>query len=221
MRAHDTSEDYGIGRGSLAERGTLFGRTMGLVALTTGFFTLGAFLGRHLSYGWGWVFFALSFAFLLGMRFSVKAASSSASVGLLVAFGITMGLATGPTVAYYEGADPARAWEAAGATALFMGGLGAAGYATRRDLSALGRVALWALVALLIFGVVSIFVSIPGSSLTYSILGLVVFAALVLVDFQRLRTVRDIDAAPLMAASIFLDALNVFLFLLNLFRRRD
>ncbi len=40
-------------------------------------------------------------------------------------------------------------------------------------------------------------------------------------DFQRLRRSTDIDSAPLMAASIFLDALNVFLFFLRLFSRSN
>ena len=52
-------------------------------------------------------------------------------------------------------------------------------------------------------------------------IGQVVFAALVLVDFQRLRRLGNIDSAPLLAASILLDALNVFLLCLNLFSRRD
>jgi modulator of FtsH protease len=38
-------------------------------------------------------------------------------------------------------------------------------------------------------------------------------------DFQRLRRSRDIREAPLLAASIFLDVLNVFLLLLSLFNR--
>jgi predicted ribosomally synthesized peptide with SipW-like signal peptide len=199
---------------------TLFGSTMGFVAATTGFFALGAFIGRDLSPGVALLLFILAFALLIGMRFSVRAASSS-SVGLLFAFGLVLGLATGPTVAYYSASDPASVWEAAGATALFMAGLGSAGYATRRDLSGLSRVALWALVGLIIFGAISIFVQLPGSSIAYSLIGLVVFAALVLVDFQRLRTIGNVDSAPLLAASIFLDALNVFLFFLNLFNRRD
>jgi uncharacterized protein len=57
-------------------------------------------------------------------------------------------------------------------------------------------------VALIMFGVVMIFVSIPGGSLAYSIIGLVVFAGLTMSDFQRLRLSTDIDSAPLMAASI-------------------
>jgi uncharacterized protein len=40
-----------------------------------------------------------------------------------------------------------------------------------------------------------------------------------MIDFQRLRLSTDIDSAPLMAASIFLDALNVFQFFLRTFPR--
>lgn len=199
---------------------TLFGSTMGLVGVTAAFFTLGAFLGRNLSPGWGFLFFILAFALLIGMRFSVRG-SRSTSLGLLFAFGCALGLGTGPTVAYYTASDPAVVWQAAGATALFMGALGTAGFSTRRDLSGLARVGLWALVGLIVFGVVSIFTNIPGSSLAYSVCGLAVFAILILVDFQRLRLAGTADSAPLMAVSIFLDALNVFLFFLNIFGRRD
>jgi FtsH-binding integral membrane protein len=120
---------------------------------------------------------------------------------------------------YYAGADPRAVWQAGAAAALFMAGCGAFGYATSRDLSAAGRVGFWALVALIGFGIVLIFADIPGGALAYSILGLVIFAVLTMFDFQRLRASTDIDSAPLMAASIFLDALNVFQFFLQLFSR--
>ena len=100
---------------------------------------------------------------------------------------------------------------------MFIAGFGAAGYATRRDLAPVARVAFWALVGLIIFGIVAIFVNIPGSGLVYSVLGLVIFAGFVLFDFQRLRTNTDAASAPLLAASIFLDILNVFLFFLEIF----
>jgi modulator of FtsH protease len=67
---------------------------------------------------------------------------------------------------------------------------------------------------------VAIFVNIPNSSLIYAIVGLVIFAGFTMYDFQRLRKTKDIRAAPLLAASIFLDVLNVFLLLLSLFNRR-
>ena len=96
-------------------------------------------------------------------------------------------------------------------------GFGAAGYATRRDLSGLARLLFWALIGLIVFGIVAIFVAIPNGALIYAILGLVIFAGLTAFDFQRLRRSQDIRTAPLLAASIFLDILNVFLLLLSLF----
>jgi modulator of FtsH protease len=200
------------------EGGTLFGQTMGLVAVTAGLFALGAYLGRDISYGWGFVLFLAAFGVLIGLNVAVRR-SERLAVTLLFGFGVLMGLATAPTLAYYAGTDPQALWQAGGATALFIAGFGAFGYATRRDLSAIARVCFWALIALILFGIVLIFVQIPSGSLIYAILGLVIFAGLTAFDFQRLRRTQDIRAAPLLAASIFLDVLNVFLLFLQLFGR--
>jgi len=200
------------------ETGTLVGQTMGLVAVTTGFFALGAYLGRDLSYGWGLVLYIASFGCLIGLNFAAQR-SERMAITILFAFGVLIGLATAPTLAYYTSTEPQVVWQAGGATALFITGFGAAGYLTRRDLSSLARVFFWALIALIVFGILLIFVQIPHGQLIYAILGLVIFAGLTAFDFQRLRRTRDIRAAPLLAASIFLDILNVFLLFLQLFGR--
>ena len=62
-----------------------------------------------------------------------------------------------------------------------------------------------------------IFVSIPGGNVIYAVIGLVIFAGYTMYDFQRLRRARQIESAPLLAASIFLDIFNVFMLLLSLF----
>jgi modulator of FtsH protease len=196
----------------------LFGQTMGLVAVTAGLFALGAYLGRDLSYGWGLAAFIASFGLLLGLNFAASR-SEQLAIGLLFGFGVLVGVGAGPTIAYYASTNPQSVWQAGGATALFIAGFGAAGYATRRDLSGLARVCFWALLALIVFGIVTIFVRIPNGALIYSIAGLVIFAGFTLFDFQRLRQAKDIRQAPLLAASIFLDVLNVFLLLLSLFNR--
>jgi FtsH-binding integral membrane protein len=195
---------------------TLFGQVMWLVAATAGLFSLGSYLGRNLGHGSAIVFFILSFVCLIGMRFAVRA-SANLSMTLLFGFGLFLGLAMSPTLSYYASADPQALWQSAGATALFIAGCGAFGYATRTDLSGVARVSFWALLALIVFGIMLIFVHIPGGQIIYSILGLVIFAGLTMVDFQRLRRSSDSDSAPLLAASIFLDALNVFSFFLQLF----
>ena len=200
------------------ETGRLFGQTMGLVALTAALFALGAYLGRDLSGGWAIVCYIGAFVLLIGMNAAVQR-SEQLAIGLLFGFGVLMGLAVAPTIAYYLDADPQAVWQAGGATALFIAGFGAAGYATRRDLSALARYLFWALLALIVFGIVLVFVQIPNGDLIYAIAGLVIFAGLTLFDFQRLRRTQDIRTAPLLAASIFLDVLNVFLLFLSIFSR--
>ena len=101
-----------------------------------------------------------------------------------------------------------------------MAALGAGGYAVRRDLSALYRVAFWLLVALLVAGIVLIFVHIPSAYTIYSLLGLAIFGLYTVLDFNRLRRAGKDEAIPL-AAGIFLDVLNIFLFFLQLFGRSD
>jgi modulator of FtsH protease len=198
------------------EAGRLLGHTMGLVALTAGLFALGAYLGRDTSGGWAILWFVAALAVLLGMNAAAKR-SQQLAVGLLFGVGVLLGLAVAPTVGYYVEADPQAVWQAGGATALFIAGFGAAGYATRRDLTPLARYLLWALVALIVFGIVLVFVQIPGGALIYAVAGLVIFAGLTVFDFQRLRRTQDIRTAPLLAASIFLDVLNVFLLFLSIF----
>jgi uncharacterized protein len=200
------------------EAGTLLGQTMGLVAVTAALFAVGAYLGRNLAYQWGWLLFIAAFACLIAMNLAAQRSQGlTLTLTLLFGFGLLIGVAVAPTLSYYTSADPQAVWQAGAATALFIAGFGAAGYATRRDLSALARALLWALIGLIIFGIVAIFVQIPGGALIYAILGLVIFAGLTAFDFQRLRRSQDIRTAPLLAASIFLDILNVFLLFLSLF----
>ncbi len=199
---------------------TLFAQTMTYVAGTAGLFALGAYLGRNLTGAAGLVAFIVAFVCMIAMRATANR-SRQGTLALLGAFGLLMGVAVSPTIVYYASADPQALWKAGGATALFISALGSAGYATRRDLSGLARACFWALLALILFGVVTIFVRIPGGSLIYSVAGLVIFAGFTLIDFQRLRRSQDINSAPLLAASIFLDILNVFLFFLNIFGRRN
>jgi FtsH-binding integral membrane protein len=198
--------------------GGLFGQTMGLVALTAAVFALGAYVGRDTSGLTGIVCFLLAFGVLLAMNAAAQR-SVQFAIGLLFGFGLLMGLAVAPTLRYYLDADPQAVWQAGGATALFIAGFGAAGYATRRDLSGLARSLFWALVALIGFGIVLVFVQIPGGAVIYAIAGLVIFAGLTAFDFQRLRRTKDIRTAPLLAASIFLDVLNVFLLFLSFLGR--
>jgi len=196
----------------------IFGKVMFLVAVTAGFTAAGAYIGRDLSGGWAigaWIA-AIVLTFVISAA-RKKDEATPLQMGLLFGIGLLLGLAIGPTLNAYaslEGGSTIIA-QAAGATALFMGVLGTVGYMTKRDLTALGRISFFGLLALLLFGIVAIFVSIPAEDLIWCIGGLVVFAGLTVYDFWRLRRAGNGDVA-LIALSIYLDAFNIFLFMLQL-----
>jgi len=193
----------------------VFGQVMGLVALTLGFLALGAYIGRDLSGGFGILFFIGSFGAIFGLNIASSRGREQLAITLLFGLGLLLGLALGPVLNDYATADPSAVWQAAGATAAFVAILGSFGYATRRDLSSWYRLLFWALLALIVFGIVAIFVSIPNGHIIYAVLGLGIFGAFTIFDFNRLR--RRGGSAALIASSIFLDIFNVFLFFLQLF----
>ncbi len=198
------------------ESRAVFGQVMGLVAITVGCTALGAYIARNLTGGTGFLFFIGGFACLIGVQAAASRGREQLAIGLLFAVGLLLGMFVGPVLAYYAKTDPAPLWQASGATALFVAGLGAYGYATRRDLSAWARPLFWALLALIVFGLVALFIAIPGANIIYAVLGLVIFGGFTIFDFNRLRR-SNMASAPSIAASIFLDVFNVFLLFLSLF----
>jgi FtsH-binding integral membrane protein len=194
----------------------VFGQVMGLVAVTVAFAAAGAYIGRDLSSGAGWISFIAAIGCIFGLNIASSRGREQLAIGLLFALGLLLGLFAGPIFAFYANNNPAVLWQACGATALFVGGLGAFGYATSRDLSSWGRVLFWSLLALIVFGFVAIFVAIPGANVIYAVLGLVIFGGFSVFDFWRLRRADQTQAVPI-AASIFLDIFNVVLLFLSLF----
>jgi FtsH-binding integral membrane protein len=221
MSTFDTTYDDPALAGEAVERDAraLLGQVMGYVAVTVGFTALGAYLGRDLGGGTGLLLFIPAFGAIIGLHFAAAAGREQLAIGLLFGMGLLLGLAVAPVIADYAGADPSALWQAAGATAAFVAALGAYGYATRRDLSSWGRTLFWALLGLIAFGIVGIFVSIPAGNVIYAVAGLGIFGAFTIYDFNRLR--RGAENAVVIAASIFLDIFNVFLLLLDLFGGRS
>jgi FtsH-binding integral membrane protein len=201
---------------ALAGARAVFGQVMGLVAVTVGCAALGAYIGRDLSGGAGLLFFIGAFACIFGLNAASSRGREQLAIGLLFGLGLLLGLAVAPLIAAYANADPAALWQAAGATGAFVAVLGASGYATRRDLSRWARAFFWALVGLIVVGIVLIFVSIPHANVIYAVAGLVIFGGFTVIDFNRVRRAGLEDAVPI-AAGIFLDIFNVFLLMLELF----
>ena len=206
--------------GSVASVGAagVFGQVMGLVAVTVGFFTLGAYLGRDFTGGASLVCFILGFVSIIGLNFARR--SEALAITMLFAAGLFLGLGLGGGLSQYAEVAPEVIWQAAGATALFVAALGSTGYAIRRDLSGGYRFLFVLLLALIVFGFVGLLFSMPHASVIYAVLGLAIFGGYTLLDFNRMRRAGMEEVVPL-AAGIFLDVLNIFLFFLRLFGGRE
>ena len=214
-----TYDDLGVaprGAYAAADTRTVFGQVMGLVAITVGCAALGAYIGRNMTGGTGLLIFIGAFACIFGLNFATRAGHEQLAVALLFGLGLLIGLAVAPVIAYYAKANPAAIWQAAGATGASVAALGSYGYATSRDLSSWARTLFWALLALIVFGIVAIFISIPHANVIYCVLGLVIFGGFTIFDFNRLRRANMASSVPI-AAGIFLDIFNIFLLLLRLF----
>jgi modulator of FtsH protease len=213
-----TYEDLGyggagraFGDAARADSRAVFGQVMGLVAFAVAFAAGGAYIGRNLTGGAGIAFFIGAIVCIIGLNVAANRAHEQLATGLLFAMGLLLGLAVAPVLR----TQPDVLWQATGATALFVGGFGAYGYATRRDLSSWARTLFWLLLGLIVLGLVLTLVAIPGGHLIYAVLGLALFGAYTIFDFNRLRRAEMASAVPI-AAGIFLDIFNVFLFMLSI-----
>jgi len=165
----------------------------------------------------------------LGVVFALSALASkvSTTVAALLFFGYAA--LTGVTfstlfLVYTSSSIAATFFVTAGAFA----GLSVVGLVTTHDLSAMGRFALFALIGLILASVVNIFLRSSGLDWLLTIGGVLIFAGLTAYDTQRLKELfRRGEATanlPLVGAlTLYLDFINMFLFLLRIFgsRRRD
>ena len=104
------------------------------------------------------------------------------------------------------------------------------GYVTKTDLSKMGKILFMALIGIIIATVVNIFVKSSGLDMILSYVGVLVFVGLTAYDTQKIKQMLwqagDVSensqkVALLGALSLYLDFINLFLYLLRIFGRRD
>ena len=112
-------------------------------------------------------------------------------------------------------------------TAAMFGAVGAWGYLTKRDLSTMGTVLLMALVGLILATIVNIFVASEALYWVTTYAGVAIFAGLTAYDMQKIKGFANAGlegdaeqrASILGALALYLDFINLFLFLLRIFGR--
>jgi FtsH-binding integral membrane protein len=174
------------------------------------------------------VFYALLFGQLgLVVAFSSMAlrVSTGAAAAMFFAYAALTGVTLSSIFVLYTGASIAATFFV---TAGGFAGLSFYGVATRRDLSPMGRFAIFALFGLILASLVNLFFASSGLQWLISVAGVLVFAGLTAYDTQRLRDILERGEAaanlPLVGAlTLYLDFINLFLYLLRFLgdRRRD
>ncbi len=159
-------------------------------------------------------------ALAVGIQWGIRRISATMALGLFFVYAASLGITIGLIVGLYDGPSVATAFLSAGA---MFGGAALYGYTTKRSLAGIGGFASMAIWGLLVAIVVNLFL---GSSLlgyVVSIIGVVLFTILTAWDVQRISSGQLVQAlgsvekaAVIGALHLYLDFVNLFLFLLRI-----
>jgi FtsH-binding integral membrane protein len=175
---------------------------------------------------WIAAFAPLGLVLLMGARF--QRMSLGAMVGLFGAFSILMGISLGSIFMIYEMDSILATF---GITGLTFGAMALLGYTTKTDLTKFGSILIMALIGIIIASVINAWFLQSGPlGYVISILGVLIFTGLTAYDVQKLKRIgagadmRDASTQKLVifgALTLYLDFINLFLFLLRFFGSRD
>lgn len=159
---------------------------------------------------------------ILGMTFATEKFSTGGLQIFLHVFAALMGLSFATIFAVYTSGSIFTAFM--GAAVLFIT-MSIYGYFTKKDLSSIGSFMFVGLIAIIIASVINIFIGSTVMQMVISAIAIVIFLGLTAYDTQRIRDLvsRDTDTGReevLGALSLYLDFINLFLNLLQLFGSR-
>jgi FtsH-binding integral membrane protein len=161
-------------------------------------------------------------AIVFAMSFGQARMSTATLQGLFWGFAVLMGLSLSTIFLVYSGTSIAGAFFA---TASGFAALSLYGYTTKRDLSAFGTFLIIGVVGLIVASVINMFLHSGPLGLLISAVGVLLFAGLTAYDTQRTKSLyfqvagtNMVDKVVVMSAlALYLDFINMFLFVLRLF----
>lgn len=165
------------------------------------------------------------FVLVFGISLGINRISATVALGLFFIYAASLGLTIGLIVKEYTGESVATAFLSASA---MFGAAAIYGAVTKRSLAGIGGILFMGLIGLIVASVLNIFLGNDTLSWVISIIGVVLFTALTAYDVQRIQngelaiaTGSMEKAAVLGALHLYLDFVNLFLFMLRLFGNRD
>lgn len=172
-----------------------------------------------------WGLFILQIAIVVGLSAAINRLSTAMALGLFILYAALNGLTLSVIFLAYTQASIASTFFI---TAGMFGALSAFGMITKRDLSQVGSIAFMALIGILLASVVNIFLHSTALGWVISYVGVLIFVALTASDTQKLKRLAEQTSeegigrvAVLGALTLYLDFINLFLFLLRIMGRRN
>jgi FtsH-binding integral membrane protein len=177
--------------------------------------------------GWVVMFAPLIFVFVLGG--AVNRVSAAALQTMFYVFSALMGLSMAWIFAAFTGVSIAQTFLA---TAVAFAACSLYGYTTKRDLGPLGAFLMIGVIGLLVVMIINIFVASSALAFAISAIGVLIFAGLTAFDTQRIKTEYVAHAAHgdtewlgksaiLGALNLYLNFINIFMFLLQFMGNRE
>jgi FtsH-binding integral membrane protein len=172
-----------------------------------------------------WIVMLAPLGFVLALSFGIQRMSAGTAMLLFWLYAAVMGLSLGGIFLVYTGTSIARVFFITAAT---YGAMSLYGYTTKTDLSGFGSFLLMGLIGIVIASLVNLFIGSNTLQFVISIIGVIVFVGLTAYDTQRIKAMYlESDTAEvadkkavLGALALYLDFINLFMMLLQLFGQR-
>ena len=174
-----------------------------------------------------WVLFLAEIGLVIGLSAAIRKISLSTATLMFVAYAALNGVTFSSLFYVYTMGSLASTFFITAGT---FGAMSLVGFFTKADLSSMGKILLMALIGLIIASVVNIFVASSGLEVLMTYLGVLIFVGLTAYDTQKIKQMFLMapDAseatqkyAVLGALTLYLDFINLFLYLLRIFGRRE
>ena len=160
----------------------------------------------------------------IGIQWGINRISATIALGLFFVYAASLGLTLGLIIGFYTTSSVAAAFLSAGA---MFGAAALYGYTTKRNLAGIGGMAYMAFVGLFVAMIVNVFLGSDVFGYILSVAGVVIFVILTAWDVQRISSGQLVaqtgsveKAAVIGALHLYIDFVNLFLFLLRIFGDR-
>ena len=166
-----------------------------------------------------WIVIFAPLVAILGLSFAQEKLDRTGLQVFLQVFAALMGLSFATIFAVYTMGSISTAFMGAGVLFATMSGYG---YFTKKDLSSMGQMMFVGLIAIVIASIINIFIGSTVMQMVISAIAIIVFLGLTAYDTQRIRELVSLDTETgreevMGALTLYLDFINLFIHLLQLF----